>query len=125
MLKSQANRMTPTTKTERAAREPQLSLGPDFSPLMLLTSSASVSCVVSNLSCLAHPPPLHPLFLSCPGCCFSGNFCQQEALDEHVEFLKGVVQGKPGWAESKGDPARDVVCRGCQLRVAEGVWLPP
>eukprot|EP00903_Cladosiphon_okamuranus_P021832 g20075.t1 len=24
----------------------------------------------------------------------------QEALDAHVEFLKGVVQGKPGWADS-------------------------
>lgn len=26
----------------------------------------------------------------------------QEALDAHVEFLKGVVQGKTGWSDSKG-----------------------
>lgn len=26
----------------------------------------------------------------------------QEALDKHVDFLEGVVQGKPGWGEPQG-----------------------
>ncbi|CAM9169353.1 unnamed protein product [Ectocarpus sp. 12 AP-2014] len=32
----------------------------------------------------------------------------QEALDAHVEFLKGVVQGKPGWAGSEDPVANGV-----------------
>lgn len=51
---------------------------------------------------LAQPPSSTGLVVSVSflGALLFGRL--QEALDAHVEFLKGVVQGKPGWADADG-----------------------